>query len=155
MIPLWLVVAAADETIGCKARNARRSGDHDTTRQPKKRAQRLGPAATPGEAALNLVRQKKFSRKLNYTNIAALLDVEDIEEPKLRRLSSVSVQPDGRGAGAEGGEKSDTEKTDGDKTDGEKTDGDEKDGDDLGEDKSDEEGESGARRRGRVPQLMV
>lgn len=64
--------------------------------QAKRKRNRIGPAASAQEAAVNLVRTKKFSRKINYGNIAALLADDDddmVDQSKLRRMASMSVQP--------------------------------------------------------------
>lgn len=71
--------------------------------QPKRKRSRLGPASSASEAAINLVRQKRFSRKINYDNVKKLLDDDDEEDQPLRRMSSLAPSVN---------EKSDNEKYD-------------------------------------------
>ncbi|KAJ9096002.1 hypothetical protein QFC21_005365 [Naganishia friedmannii] len=64
------------------AKQAKQAGEIDTSAPPKpkrKKNNKLGPASTGMEAVQNLATHKKFSRKMNYDQLAKLMQ-EDSEE---------------------------------------------------------------------------
>lgn len=68
--------------------------DHTLPSQSKrKKNNKLGPAATGMEAVQNLAAHKKFSRKIDYDQLAKLMqedDDDEIDTSRLQRLSSVA-----------------------------------------------------------------
>ncbi|KAJ9111562.1 hypothetical protein QFC20_002537 [Naganishia adeliensis] len=78
------------------SKQAKQAGEVDPSAQPttkRKRNNKLGPASTGMEAVQNLAAHKKFSRKMNYDQLAKLMQEDSDEEfdpNKLQRLSSVA-----------------------------------------------------------------
>ncbi|KAJ9121508.1 hypothetical protein QFC22_002125 [Naganishia vaughanmartiniae] len=77
------------------AKQAKQAGEIDTSAPPKpkrKKNNKLGPASTGMEAVQNLATHKKFSRKMNYDQLAKLMQPDSDEEDTngLQRMPSTA-----------------------------------------------------------------
>ncbi|KAJ9095211.1 hypothetical protein QFC19_007666 [Naganishia cerealis] len=80
------------------AKQARQAGEVDPSAPAKpkrKKNNKIGPASTGMEAVQNLATHKKFSRKMNYDQLAKLMqeDSDEDDTSRLQRMPSTAPEP--------------------------------------------------------------